>query len=267
MIKFQRIIKYGAIALAFVLIGSIISGIMFGINSIFNFVNINNNSSKEIETIDISDNVDSLDIELDKVNLSVKIGNKFRVEISDNNKISCNIVNNKLVIREKKSSLFDDEVNLIIYILEDKLFNNVDISSGIGNVLIDNISSNKFEMELGMGRVAIDNLVVNKKTDIDTGVGEFVINDGIINNFDLDMGVGNVFINSNVIGKSDIDAGIGNLELGLIGSINDYKIDVTSGVGNILIDNKNIKAGIYGNGNSYLNIEGGMGDINVKFVN
>lgn len=263
--KWQRIIKYCAIAFAFFLIGSILSGVMFGINSVFNIFESRSNDLKEMFVIDINDSVNILNVDVNKINLRIENSNDFRIEISDSNRISYSDDGNKLVIDEK-INLFDDECELVIYIPGDKVFNKLDITTDIGSVNVDKINTDKLEMELGMGRVNIDSLNVYTSADIDSGVGEFIICEGSINNLELDMGVGDVSISSVVLGKSEINSGIGRLRLNLVGSIDDYKLEIDGGIGSIKVDDKSISEGVYGTGNNYIDIDGGVGDVEAKFV-
>lgn len=72
---------------------------------------------------------------------------------------------------------------------------------------------------------------------------------------------------SAIKGNSKINAGIGSLELNVLGSKNDYVIKANKGIGNILIDGLNVSDNYtYGNGEDTLNIEGGIGSINVNFI-
>ena len=52
----------------------------------------------------------------------------------------------------------------------------------------------------------------------------------------------------------------------LLGKRNDYQIIVNKGIGKVTIDNNDYKDGsIVGNGYNKLNIDGGIGSINVNF--
>ena len=103
-------------------------------------------------------------------------------------------------------------------------------------------------------------------TSIDSGAGEVVIKDGSVNNLDLDMGIGKVKLNLEVIGNSEIDAGIGELNLVLLGNDDDYRINVDKGIGSIKFNGESVDAETtVGNGDNIIDIDGGVGNINVDF--
>ena len=80
------------------------------------------------------------------------------------------------------------------------------------------------------------------------------------------MGVGETNINALLTGKSDIDAGIGNLNIMLNGSKEDYKINTEKGIGTVRIDGDSISNNqTFGNGDNLIKIDGGIGNISIKF--
>ena len=82
----------------------------------------------------------------------------------------------------------------------------------------------------------------------------------------FDIGVGTTEITTRITGTSEINTGVGKLELNLIGSIDDYKIKVNKGIGNVEINNKTAVDGeIVGTGSNYIDIDGGIGKVNVIF--
>lgn len=267
MIKWQKIIKYGAIAFAFFLIFSILSSIIIGLNSVFSLFG-SSNASKNMKIIDINESISVLDINIDNVELKIRNGNNFRIKVSDEEHISYSDLENRLIICEEGINLFDSNPEVIIYIPEDKVFESVFLTTGVGSVNIEEVKAKKMKLELGMGSVIIDNLEISNNTDIDTGVGEFIIKDGSINNLDLDIGVGDVVISSAILGKSEIDSGIGALELNLVGSVDDYKIGIDKGIGNFKIDDFGFYDGrFYGNGSNFIEVDGGIGEVDIKIIN
>lgn len=268
MIGFQKVIKYGAMAFAVALIFGILSTIVYGVDSVFSIFDSGSNGIKNMKVIDVSDNVSVLDINIDKVDLRIEKATEFKLEISDEEYISYKEVDERLVIKENKINFFDEASEVIVYVPNGKVFNSIFIETGAGSVEIDSISASKLDLELGMGRFVVNELNISSKTDIDTGVGEFVVSSGTLNNLDLDMGVGNVSITSKVLGKSEIDSGVGRLEVNLVGSIDDYKIGIDKGLGTINVDGVSLgDGGSYGNGSNYIDINGGVGEVNIKIEN
>ena len=262
----QRLIKYGAIAFAFVLIFGIFSSIIYGIDVVFSIFDDSNNDNYEMVSIDMEDTINFLDIDVEKIDLEVKSGDDFRIEVSNVNKIRYSDEYNKLVIKEKGINLFNDETKLFIYVPDDKIFDSVSIDTTVGSVNILKLNTKDIDLDLGMGSVVIDYLNVTRESSISAGVGELVIRDGIISDLELDMGVGDGLITASVLGESEINCGVGKLELNLNGSLNDYKIEVDEGIGDIKVDGVKLSRNVYGNGNNYIDIDGGVGEILVNFL-
>ena len=63
-----------------------------------------------------------------------------------------------------------------------------------------------------------------------------------------------------------MDLGVGESNITLIGRKEDYKLDLEKGLGNISIDGVNVSDyGSSGNGTNKVEINGGIGAINVAF--
>ena len=73
-------------------------------------------------------------------------------------------------------------------------------------------------------------------------------------------------INAAVLGESDLKFGVRESNVTLIGSKDDYKVDIEKGLGNITVDGKTVTDFCSsGNGQNHIEIEGGAGTINLKF--
>lgn len=262
----QKVIKYLALAFAFFLIftiGVTIFSTLVGVSTIFS----HNDVSGKTTAISLDSNIKELDIDVATASIEIKEDSKFYVEVN-NEYIKTTRSGKTFKIRQKRRLFkFNKTPSVVVYIPSDYLMEKFSISSGAGKVKISNLKTEELELELGAGKVTIDNLTVLDKTVIDGGAGEMVINGIEINNLDLDMGVGNLALNSKLLGTTKIDAGIGNLKLELP-SRNDYKIDIDSGIGNCQIDGQKINHDtIYGAGQNYIKLDGGVGNITINFNN
>ena len=242
MTQTQKIIKYFAIALAFLIIFSIFS-------SIFGFINtltMKKEKDRKIESIFNSDyaNVAYLDIDVKAVDLVIKTGNNLIVE-TNNKYINCKQNSNKLIIKERKHSSWSKNNNKLIITIP------------------ENIEFDAFRLDAGAGKIDIDQ-INSKKTDINLDTGKATIN--VLNatdKLDLDMGVGKVSINSKLVGKSKIEAGIGTLRINLLDKKDNYSIEVSKGLGTISLNEKKLNEGTYGNSSNEINIDGGIGNIDI----
>lgn len=262
MIEIQKIIKYLAVVFAIFLIFSIFSGIMMGINGLSHIFNDEEITLEDLNNIDIKEEIRKLNINLTATNLIIKYGDKLKVE-SNNESLKYNYNKNTLLIEDNtkwyKSS---KNHNLVIYLpttLEEIL-----IENGAGKVEIEELKTNKLYLDLGAGKVEINNLTVTNSAEINGGAGEIIIDNATINNLDLDMGVGELNLTSVLNGDSEIDAGIGTINLNLIGREEDYKIHLDKGIGNAKINGIKMEDDkYYGTGSNEIEINGGIGNINI----
>ena len=121
-------------------------------------------------------------------------------------------------------------------------------------------------MNLGAGKVDINSLNVLSKAKIDGGAGDLSIIKSDIHNLDLDMGVGKLLLESKLTGNNKIDSGVGKMDLTLIGTLDDYQISLDKGIGNASINGVSmVDKNIYGTGLNKIDIDGGIGSIDVNF--
>lgn len=271
MKPFQKVIKYIAIAFAIFLIVTIVSGTLAGfyaISGILGLEKANEIKSTDIKGIEFLDtNINTLEIDVNYTNLTIKTGNSLCVE-TNNTRIKCKQNNQKLEIEEEKYNWFfnNDDLDIIIYIPETINLEKVEINSGAGEINIESLYTKELELELGAGKTSIENLIVTRECNIDGGAGKVDILSELINNLDLDMGVGEVNLSSILTGKNDIDAGVGNLNINLQNSKENYTIRVNKGIGTVKIDGNSLSDGdVFGNGANYIEVDGGIGNIKVDF--
>ena len=80
------------------------------------------------------------------------------------------------------------------------------------------------------------------------------------------MGIGELNLTSELGGKSSIDYGVGKTNLVLIGTDNDYRIELDKGVGEArLAGRKMSDDSVYGGGSRHIEIDGGIGAIHIDF--
>lgn len=271
MTSLQKVIKYLAISFAIFLIVIIIStilGVFYALSSVLGLKKDSKIASDEISITNFENtDIATLDIEVGYTNLKIKTGDFLRIETNNSN-INCKQNNQNLQIKEKNHNWFSNSENLdlILYIPENLEFEEVKINAGTGKISVENLTVNNLSFELGAGESEIQKLNVSKKCNIAGGAGKVNILSGIINDLDLDMGVGEVNLDVSITGKSDIDAGIGSLNMELQGNKEDYEIKTDKGIGSVKIDGKEVLDGeIYGDGEKYIEIDGGIGNITVNF--
>ena len=270
----QKIIKYCAVALAVFLIITIISAVLSACYGLLNAIGIINFKEDTLleNMVTISDDAEellSLNLDIKSSNLQIKTGDKFEVKTNNSN-IKYSNENGFIKIKEDKSiNWFFGKIDigeLIIYIPENmQQIDEVKINIGSGTIFIENLNTKNLYLDLGAGNVTINKLTVSEGTKINGGAGNININSGSFANVDLDLGVGNTKIKSSVTGNSKIDTGVGELNLYLTLESSEYKIEVDKGIGKITYnDDKILDNTIIGNGENYIKINGGIGNVNIE---
>ena len=265
MTNFQKTVKYIAMAFAIFLTVSIIGGIlsMFGL---FGGFFGGDAVTEDIKTYSVSSEIQRLEVTINAADFTIKQGESFSVE-SNLKHLTVEDKNGVLTIKEtRKFAHTYTGAILTLYIPADTVFEKANIITGAGRLTVDSMSASTMNFELGAGEVTIDTLVATSSIDIDGGAGKITISGGALHNLDLDMGVGQLNLTSALTGESDFDLGIGESNITVIGNKDDYKFDIEKGIGNITVDGEggsNIKG--QGNGNNSIEVNGGIGAINVAF--
>ena len=239
MTTFQKIVKYGALIFAGYLCLMIISGIVVGITAIFGITTgiemLEENANAEMITTweqEYSD-ITEMDIDLSLCKLDIRKGDTLKVNVADvSNKFKCEASGSKLKIEDKRLNRNFLNINnitptVIIYVPENMQFEKVDIDTGVNDTNIEYLKTDKLN---------------------------------------VDMGVGKVILTSEIMKNADIECGVGKLELNLVGKPEDYKINAEAGLGNFEIAGQKVSNHqTFGNGNSLIKIEAGIGEVIVNF--
>ncbi|MGN0178647.1 MAG: DUF4097 family beta strand repeat-containing protein [Monoglobaceae bacterium] len=266
MTAFQRIIKYLAMAFAIFLSISIISGICGALFSVASLFGTNTEDGIVINQV-IGSDFSSISLNLSAAELEIKTGDKFDVE-TNHKYLKCEEKDDILKISETRTLFASGKsgMKVILTVPQGKIFDYVDIRAGAGTVTIDELYSNMLNIDLGAGELIAQRLDALYNAEIDGVAGSVTIKDGHLSNADIDMGVGELNLTSELSGKSSIDYGIGETNLALLGTDNDYKIKLDKGIGEALIDGRKMSDdSVYGAGESFIEIDGGVGKLNITF--
>ncbi|MDD2505402.1 MAG: DUF4097 family beta strand repeat-containing protein [Bacilli bacterium] len=265
MSNIQKGIKLFAICLAVFIISSIISGILFVLSIITN----TSHFSSEFYFQQTFYNIKNIDVDLSTTKLEIKKGAEFKIDGNTTNptfKMESNEDTLKIFESPKKIMNNNKTGKVTLYVLENYPLDSLYINNEAGSVKLSSISSNSFSLSQGIGITKINDSNL-KNANINGSVGKIDIKNSLLNNLHLESGIGEVFIQSDITGNSYIKSGIGKVVLNLKDE-NDYTINVTKGIGMISINNINQSNNkVYGSGLNNLNIEGGIGKIDIKFNN
>lgn len=282
MKEFQKIIKYASIAFGLYLAVSIIGGIVAIVVSIFtgiygvNYLTDNlqdalKSNDSNVEIIDENQELEQfskMKLEISTANLTVKSeGNSYRVEkyqIPKNTKIE----SKDGVLEIKNEKIFnknDSKSSITVYIPENVELDDVAIEIGAGTVNIAEIKAKNVDFDFGAGNVELENISVNNNTKIQCGAGQVIIKKSELTNANIDAGVGKLSYLGELKGNSKISCGVGSVQLDLIGDSDMYEIHAEKGIGDIKIDDVSVADNsTTGNGENKINIEGGVGSVNIK---
>lgn len=274
MTSFQKIIKYGAIGFAIYLCFMIISMIVFGITTIFGItagVEIfkqNNQSTVMLTKWEQEyENITSLEVNLDICKLTIKKGEKLKVEASNvTQDFQCKVEQNELIIKEpQKNRWFFNQLDeavaeVIIYVPETLELKEVELKTGVNETNIEYLKADKVDIEMGLGRYQIQELHADD-AKIEAGAGEANIESSQIGNLKLKAGLGSLVIRSKILKNADIDCGMGKVEIDLIGKPEDYQVKAETGLGSFKVNGKQVSDNqVIGEGNCIIKVEAGVGE-------
>lgn len=282
MKEFQKIIKYAAIAFGLYLAISIIGGIIAIIVSIFTgFYGISyltdslndaiNSDDSSIERIDENQEVEEfskMKLDISASNLTIKLeGNSYKVETYQTPKDTK--IESKDGILEiknnKKLNKSDSKSRITIYLPEDVELEEADIQVGAGIVDVTGLIAKNVEFSFGAGNVNMQNISVKNNAKIECGAGQAIIKNSELANADIEAGVGKLVYSGDLTGNTQIDCGVGDVELELTGDAEKYAIHTEKGIGDIKINDSSVaNDSTTGNGENKIDIEGGVGDVDIK---
>lgn len=271
MTSWQKAIKYTALVFAILLIIGIFSSLLNAFWIADDFVSINEKGKKsenyaDFENKEISQNIISLDFDIDSVNLKIIEADEFSLETAVKD-LKLKEENGCLKVKQKNSFGKPEHGDgITLYIPKDFVFENVKIHTSAGKFSASAVSAENIDLEFGAGKVTIDRLYAQKNASIDGGVGKVEIKDGNLNNADFEMGVGALKLTATLVGECDFDLGIGENDITLKGNKEDYKIFVDKGVGDIKIGSYDAHDGeVFGDGTNKIDLDCGIGAVNVEF--
>jgi len=266
----QRTIKSLAIALAAVIIVSIISacvGAGMILSHIFRGDDTDGPEWTEVVLEAGRDDVKELDIDLKTTNLKVERGENFEV-IANEERVRVHRAGSIVYIEEEFGFLdswreVGGEVRVILPEGAADLEKFM-LDMGAGKAVVNDLVVGEMEMDLGAGTVELDGVRTTRWAKIDGGAGFLAIREADLRNLELEMGAGKVEIAGKLERTAKINAGVGKLDMNLVGGAEMYRMKVSKGVGSIRVNGSELEDGAsWGNGTNYVDINGGVGAIEI----
>lgn len=220
----------------------------------------------ETKTYEIASEIHSLDIQINAADFIIEHGDRFSVE-SNLQYLSVSERDGVLTLAEEHQyGVHHTEAALKLCVPNNFVFEEVAIATGAAKLTADSLSANSVELKLGAGKVQFGCLNAYSNADVEGGAGKITIASGTLNDLTLEMGVGELDFRTALLGNSDLKFGVGKSKLTLIGSKEDYKVDIKKGIGSISVDGRNISdSGSSGNGQNNIKVEGGVGTVSIVF--
>ncbi len=267
MTSFQKVIKYAAYVLAFIIILLIFRGLVGGLLFLGGFLGNEQTPGPLVER-NISftfENYRKIKIETKSSKLSIKNGEYFSV-ITNNDDVTINEDSDRVVIKDNKiyPYSFSDKLELVVVLPTYIDLEEVEITAGAGSVTIEELNTKQAKINLGAGELVVNKTKITEELKIDGGTGSMIIRHGEIKNLEANLGVGRFDATIYLKGKNRINAGIGEIRLKLLDGISNYTFDIEKGIGDIKVNKKSIQKGVNGKGPNNITISGGIGDIKIS---
>lgn len=265
MTTIQRIIKYLAVAFALFLSVSIITGICSAIFSVPYL--LGKKETGEMKEYAIESDFTSLKIDINAADLEIRTGEKWKLE-TNHKYITCKEDDENLEIYGKKSFFASNSrgIKVVLTIPEETMLEYVDLDIGVGEIFIEELSANSLRMNLDVGDLEAEKLKILHKAEIDSGIGDVSINDSQLFNAGIDLGIGEFNYTGALMEESSIDYGIGETSLALLGNAEDHQIKLDKGIGEARLNGEKMNDdSVYGGGSNRIDIDGGIGELNITF--
>lgn len=256
MKKLPILAKCASILLIIILIAVILIFIVRTYSS-----NTNNNENVESYSM-ISQNfgnVQSIEINLQKLELEVKQGEQVKVEYVDTleglkieqNEDVLNIIDEEVIINEDS-----ENQKVIIYLPQEIKFDNINLTLKDRNTSIDTLNAINIKLDVDGNYCTINNLL-SDTMELKNQYGRIILNNGEVKNMTMQSNSGNDKLNLKVTEIATMNLNSATTELNLIGTEKDYQVNTATENSSMYVKMGRMDNGeqTIGNGNSKINIQ------------
>lgn len=218
-----------------------------------------------------------MDISLKAARVIIRSGTEpsLRIESGEKSTIEYTITDDSLRIRERDwNSVFSfgnksENVLVEIVVSDVRTINRLNVSLGAGTLSVESLAVESFQLKQGAGECVISDLRA-ERASVSAGAGDYRIERAKLGEALIETGVGRFVYTGQLEKQAVISTGIGEVNLRLEGTVNDYRIGYTRGIGDIRIDGisyAGIGSGAAGNLNAEKTIEvtTGIGAVKIDF--
>lgn len=176
--------------------------------------------------------------------------------------------NPKDVIKIKTQNEDSKDENRVSIFKDGQSLNDADITLGVGLLNSTNLKTKDLKLKIGVGEIKINGLEVKDEAKLETGVGAVAIQNANIRDLELKAGVGDVTIEGVLTGETVLETGIGQVTLRIHGDINDYRFTLDKNISTLTINGEPYEnLTLSNNGPHVIEIDDGVGKVNVEFIN
>jgi len=208
--------------------------------------------------------VQSLDFELQTMNVTIREGDGFHIRAKD--------VNAKRFVTELKGNTWRIRCDTDSFGPHMSLPRNWEGHAPLVDITVPKgWTAQEMEISMGMGNLTTDGLSA-MESSIDVGMASVVMGDFFSRDCSIQVGMGSLTLDGALTGDCDIDCGMGSASLLLNGAEDDYGCTATAGMGTItfgrhecggLGGSMTVSSGAVDN---FFTINSGMGTVDVQFT-
>ncbi len=253
-----------AVMLMLLMLASLFGGC--DIKQMVSKVYVNDAVMDTVQLYDVGSEIRSLNIKVNAAELTIGQADRFMVqtnlryvEVTENAGV--------LHIREEVDHVSGyNGAKLTVFFPKDMEFESIAVETAAGKLTADRLCTEKLKLDMGTGDTKIKYLSATTLADIDGGAGMITVGDGSLHNLDLELGVGKLELKAALRGKCELKLGVGGADVTLLGTMDDYTLEMEKGIGKITVDGKEVTDfGLRGSGQNHIELEGGVGNVNLKF--
>lgn len=240
------------VVLCVIVLGSIFSGNGKNETVASNGEPITNNTAGYTDIDEVVDAFKNIDVDVDMMDIKIEEGEDYRVVIHylAADEISYKVSDDIFTCTQKMTKEINNRKNtMTIYIPKKTKMNTVEISSGMGDISLTNVTASSIISSSGMG--------------------DFIVTDSACDSLEAELGMGDAKVIGAVKENINIDDGMGDVKLNLTGKKIDYNYEITRGIGTVKIDGMkkegmgDIKEDNKASNN--ITVSNGMGDTIIEF--
>lgn len=183
-----------------------------------------------------AEDITNLDFELAVGDFNIKAADTDKITVKVENvpkgTVDIDVSGNTFKIESKEEKWYKniffvnvpDNNRKFDIIVPEKTYENMNIDSGVGEFLFENLTCNRSDIDCGVGDIEFKGLNIGNM-NLDGGVGSIKITDSTLNKSDIDAGVGEIDFQGKILGNTDISLGVGYAKFDIDGFRNDYQIN------------------------------------------